>query len=263
MIRAMWTAATGMSAQQMLIDVMANNLANVNTTSFKKSRAEFEDLMYTTYKEQGSQTAAGGYVPVGIEVGMGTGPVAVSKIFTQGDYVQTKNKLDLAIEGDGFFKVIAADQDNQEVYTREGSFKLDKDGYIVNSRGDRLQPEFSVPSNTTNIVIAKNGDITCLDSSDTVLATGSIPIYTFTNPAGLKAIGENYYIATDASGDAVEGVPGTDNFGTIAQGYIEMSNVDAVEEMINMIAGQRAYEINSKAIKTADSMLQVANNLVR
>lgn len=260
MIRSMWTAATGMSAQQMMIDVLANNLANVNTTSFKKSRAEFEDLLYATYKEKGNPTTTGGNTPVGIQLGMGTRPVAVQKIFTQGDYVQTKNQLDLAIEGSGFFLMVS---DDKEVYTRDGAFKLDSDGYIVNSMGDRLQPEFTVPAGTANITITKNGDITCLSASDEVLATTQIPIYIFTNPAGLKSIGRNHYISTPASGDPVQGIPGVDNFGTIAQGFLEMSNVEAVEEMINMIAGQRAYEMNSKVIKTADSMLQVANTLIR
>jgi len=260
MIKSMWTAATGMSAQQMLIDVLANNLANVNTTSFKKSRAEFEDLLYATYKEKGAPTTAGGNTPVGIQIGMGTRPVAVQKVFTLGDYAQTKNQLDLAIEGTGFFLMVS---DDKEVYTRDGTFKLDSDGYIVNASGDRLQPEFAVPADTANITIAKNGDLSCLSASGDILATIQIPTYIFTNPAGLKSIGRNYYISTPASGDPVQGIPGESNFGTIAQGYLEMSNVEAVEEMINMIVGQRAYEMNSKVIRTADSMLQVANGLIR
>ena len=258
MIRAMWTAASGMGAQQMMIDVMANNLANVSTTGFKKSRTEFEDLFYEAYGEKGSPTAEGGTVPVGIEVGMGTRPVAVQKIFTQGDYMETKNQLDLAIEGNGFFLLLS---DGDELYTRDGAFKIDSDGYIVNSRGDRLQPDFAVPADTAIINIDQDGNLTCMSAGDEILATGEIPLYTFTNPAGLKSIGRNAYIPTPASGDPIQGEAGTENMGTIAQGYLEMSNVDAVEEMINMIAGQRAYELNSKAIKTADSMLQVANNL--
>jgi flagellar basal-body rod protein FlgG len=258
MIRAMWTAASGMNAQQMMIDVTANNIANVNSTSFKKSRAEFEDLFYATYQDTGSPTAAGGSVPVGIQVGMGTRPVAVQKIFTQGDFQETKNNLDMAIEGEGFFRVIS---DEVESYTRDGAFKIDKDGYVVNSRGDRLQPEISIPSNTENITVSKNGEFSCSDSGGNVLSTVQIPIYIFTNQAGLKSVGRNMYVPTEASGDPIEGTPGKDSYGTIAQGTLEMSNVDAVEEMINMIAGQRAYEMNSKAIKTADSMLQVASSL--
>ena len=260
MIRAMWSAATGMNAQQLMIDVMANNLANVNTTGFKKSRANFEDLFYATYQDSGAPTAAGGTVPVGIQVGMGTRPVSVQKLFSQGDYLETKNDLDIAIEGDGFFLLISEDR---EVYTRDGSFKRDSDGYIVNSRGDRLQPDFAIPQETASITIAKDGEITCLSSGGEVISTGQIPIYIFTNPAGLKAVGMNAYVPTEASGDPIEGVPGTDNFGTLAQGYLEMSNVDAIEEMINMIVGQRAYEINSKSIKTADTMLGVVTSIAR
>ena len=260
MIRAMWSAASGMNAQQMLIDVMANNLANVNSTGFKKSRTEFEDLFYQIYKEKGAPTAAGGSSPVGIEVGMGTRPVATQKIFTQGDIIQTNNDMDIAIEGDGFFQMI---QDDVEVYTRDGAFKIDVDGYIVNARGDRLQPEVSVPSTTADVIIDKNGRITCLDRGGNTVASAEIQIYTFTNPAGLKSIGGNCYTPTPSSGDPVQGVPGTENFGTLSQGYLEMSNVDAIEEMINMIMGQRAYEINSKTIRTADTMLQTAASIVR
>lgn len=261
MIRAMWSAATGMNAQEMVIDVVGNNLANVSTTGFKKSRANFEDLFYATYRDKGTATSTGGTVPVGIQVGLGTAPTSIQKIFIQGDYIETKNELDLTIEGDGFFQLIT--DDGQEVYTRDGAFNKDSDGYIVNSRGERLQPDFAIPSDTASVTIAKNGDITCLSSGGDVLATGQIPIYIFTNPAGLKSIGKNEYIATPSSGDAVQGVGGTQNYGTIAQGYLENSNVDAIEEMINMIVGQRAYEMNSKTIQTASAMLQVVSNLSR
>jgi flagellar basal-body rod protein FlgG len=260
MIRAMWSGASGMNAQQMLIDVMANNLANVSSTGFKKSRTEFEDLFYQVYKEKGTPTTTGSSVPVGIEVGLGTRPVCVQKIFTEGDLVQTNNKLDIAIEGEGFFQIM---QDGNEVFTRDGAFKIDANGYIVNAKGDRLQPEFAIPSTATNVTIEKNGNVTCLDSGGNVVASGQIPIYLFTNPAGLKSIGGNSYVSTPSSGDPIQGVAGTDNAGTLSQGYLEMSNVDAIEEMINMIQGQRAYEINSKTIKTADNMLQVASSLVR
>lgn len=260
MIRAMWTAASGMSAQQMMLDVTANNLANVNTTSFKKSRAEFEDLFYATYQDKGSPTTTGGTVPVGIQVGMGTRPVAVQKIFSQGDYMETKNNLDMAIEGSGFFLVSS---DGEDVYTRDGAFKIDSEGNVVNSRGDSLQPGITIPTETANITISKKGELACLSSVGDVISTVQIPIYTFTNQAGLKSIGRNSYVPTPASGDPIEGQPGTDNFGTIAQGSLEMSNVDAVEEMISMIAAERAYEMNSKAIKTADNMLQIASSLAR
>ena len=260
MIRAMWTAATGRNAQELMVNTIANNLANVNTTSFKKSRAEFEDLFYSTYNQPGSPTPAGGTVPVGIQVGMGVKPLAVQKIFSQGDYLETKNNLDLSIEGKGFFQVLA---DGNQVYTRDGAFKIDSEGYLVNARGERLQPEFAVPQETANITISKSGAITCLSNAGTALASGNIPIYNFPNPAGLNSIGLNEYVATPASGDAVEGTPGTENFGTLSSGFLEMSNVDAVEEMVNMIAAQRAYELNSKCINTADQMLQTVNGLAR
>ncbi len=260
MIRAMWTSATGMNAQELMVNTIANNLANVNTTSFKKGRAEFEDLFYATYNQPGSETPAGGTVPVGIQVGMGVKPVAIQKIFSQGDNLETKNPLDVAIEGKGYFQLIS---DGDEVYTRDGAFKTDSEGYIVNARGERLQPEFVVPEQTANVTISNSGVITCLSSSGTTLATGNIPLYIFANPGGLNSIGMNQYVATPASGDAIEGVPGTDNFGTLSSGFLEMSNVDAVEEMVNMIAAQRAYELNSKCITTADQMLQTVNSMVR
>lgn len=260
MMHAMWSAASGMNAQQMLIDSMSNNLANVSSTGFKKSRVEFEDLFYQIYKEKGTPTTAGSTVPVGIEIGLGTRPVAVQKIFTQGDLNQTNNNLDLAIQGSGFFQILSNDV---QVYTRDGAFQIDANGYIVNAKGDRLQPDFSVPNNTSDIVIEKNGNISCLDSGGNVLASGQIPLYTFTNPAGLKSIGGNSYTPTPSSGDPLQGVAGTDNYGTLSQGYLESSNVDAIEEMINMIMGQRSYELNSKTIQTASSMLQTVTNLVR
>jgi flagellar basal-body rod protein FlgG len=260
MIRAMWTAASGMGAQQLLIDVTANNLANVNTTSFKKSRPEFEDLFYQIYQDKGGPTTAGGNAPVGVEVGMGTRPSAVQKIFTQGDFMETKNNLDLAIEGKGFFLV---DSDGTDTYTRDGAFKVDSNGNVVNARGELLQPAITIPTDTANITVNKKGELTCLDSGGNTLTTVQLQIYNFINEAGLSSLGGNSYVATPASGDAIQGTPGDTNFGTIAQGTLEMSNVDAVEEMIAMIVGQRAYDMNSKAIQTADSMLQTVTQLVR
>ena len=260
MIRAMWTAATGMNAQELMVNTIANNLANTNTTSYKKSRVDFEDLYYATYNQPGSPTPTGGTVPVGIQVGMGVQPVSIQKIFTQGDYLQTNNNLDMAIQGNGFFHLIA---DGNDVYTRDGSFKMDSEGYIVNSRGERLQPEFKVPQQTSNITISQSGQINCLSNGGTVLATGNIPTYIFPNTAGLESIGMNEYVPTPASGDAIEGTPGKDNFGTISQGNLEMSNVDAIAEMVNMIAAQRAYELNSKCITASDNMLQTAAGIVR
>ncbi|MBT8763784.1 flagellar basal-body rod protein FlgG [Desulfohalobiaceae bacterium Ax17] len=260
MMRSLWTAASGMIAQQLNIDVTANNLANVNTIGFKKSRAEFEDLMYQNLKIAGVQNRSGDRIPTGLQIGMGVRPVTVHKLFSQGDYQSTGNPLDLAIEGDGFFQVLV----NGEIaYTRAGAFKLDQDGRVVTANGYPLQPEFNVPAETQNIVVTENGHMAALDKSGNELAAVDIPLYTFINPAGLKGIGRNLYLETDASGAATEGVPGENNVGTIAQGFLEMSNVELVEEMVNMIVGQRAYEINSKAITTSDQMLQIANQMKR
>ncbi len=260
MMRSLWTAATGMVAQQLNIDVISNNLANVNTAGFKKSRAEFEDLMYQTMKIAGSATDGDNTIPVGIQVGMGVRPTAVHKFFTQGDFQNTGNALDIAIEGEGFFQVEVGDQ---LMYTRAGAFKLDQDGTIVTANGYVLQPEFAVPAETKSLSISETGRISALDTNGEEIAGADLPLFTFINPAGLDARGRNLYVPTEASGDAVEGVPGTDNVGTIAQGFLEMSNVEVVDEMVTMIVGQRAYEMNSKAIQTSDSMLQVAVNLKR
>ena len=260
MLRGMWSAASGMAAQQMTIDVIANNLANVNTTSFKKSRAEFQDLMYQTLSQAGSITEEGGQIPTGISVGMGTMPVGVQKQFMQGDFKETKNELDIAIEGSGFFRVLSNDE---ELYTRAGNFKLDTDGNIVTPNGEPLQPGFTVPTDTVSITIDKDGTITVFDPTGVGSSVGAIELYSFTNPAGLISLGRNLYRPTDASGEALVGTPGSDGMGTLIQGFVEMSNVDVVEEMVGMIMAQRAYEINSKAIQTADSMLQVANNIKR
>ena len=260
MLRGLWSAASGMSAQKLMIDVISNNLANVNTSGFKKSRADFQDLMYQTMAEAGSTTASGGKVPTGIQIGMGTMPVGVHKMFSQGDFKSTDNDMDLAIEGKGFFKVINNDE---EVYTRAGNFKQDADGYIVTSNGDKLQPEMTIPSDTVNIKIDKTGTVTAFNPSSQGTTIGNIELYNFSNPAGLYSIGQNLMRATDASGDPIAGTPGSDGLGTIGQGFIEMSNVDVVEEMVSMIMAQRAYEITSKAIQTADNMLQIANNIKR
>ncbi len=260
MLRGLWSAATGMQAQQLKLDVVANNLANVNTSGFKKSRPDFEDLLYQELKLAGAQNAQGYTLPVGMEIGMGVRPVAVQKIFSQGDYEQTTNELDWAIEGRGFFKIIS---NGEELYTRAGAFKLDRDGYVVTPNGDRLQPEFAVPAGTVRIQLTSDGILSALDQNGNVLAQTQILIYDFPNPAGLYSIGRNLYRATVASGDPIEAVPGQDGLGTLAQGYLEKSNVDVVEEMVQMIITQRAYEVNSKAVQTADAMLELANNLKR
>ncbi|WP_449242317.1 flagellar basal-body rod protein FlgG [Desulfovibrio sp.] len=260
MMRSLWTAATGMVAQQTNIDVMSNNLANVNTTGFKKSRAEFEDLMYQTMRIAGSINEGGNRIPTGLQVGMGVRPVTVHKFFTQGDFQNTGNPLDMAIEGDGFFLL---DQNGQDVYTRAGAFKLDNEGRVVTANGYALQPEFTVPQDTVNVVITERGHISALDRNGQELAAADIPVYTFINPAGLNAVGRNLFTETEASGPAQQCTPGDDNFGTLAQGFLEMSNVEMVDEMVGLIVGQRAYEVNSKAITTADALLQTAINIKR
>lgn len=260
MIRALWTAATGMEAQQLQTDVVANNLANTNTTGFKKSRANFQDLMYQTTLMAGATTPGGGQIPTGIQVGMGAKPSSVQKIFTQGDYQQTGNELDMAIEGRGFFKVMHGDE---ELYTRAGNFTKDSEGYITSPVGDRLQPETAIPQETVLITVQSNGTLTAHGQGDTILMQQQIPIYNFVNPSGLHATGQNLFRETDASGDAIEGIPGEEGFGTVANNYLEKTNVSVVEEMVAMIVGQRAYEANSKSVQTADTMLGLANNLKR
>lgn len=260
MIRGLWTAASGMAAQQMGIDVTANNLANANTTGYKKSRANFQDMMYQTLAIGGAETPSGGQIPVGIQVGMGSRPQSVQKVYTQGDYVDTGNHLDMAIEGKGFFKVLSGDE---ELYSRAGNFTLDSEGYVTTSNGDRLQPEVTIPEETVLITLQPNGLLTAYGSGDEELATVQINLYSFSNPGGLYSMGRNLLRQTEASGDAVEGTPGTNGYGTVSNNFLEMSNVSIVEEMVNMIVVQRAYEANSKALQTADSMLQMANNVKR
>jgi flagellar basal-body rod protein FlgG len=260
MIRSIWTAASGMEAQQMNVDVVSNNLANVNTTGFKKSRANFQDLMYNTLLIAGATTPGGGQIPTGIQVGMGVKPSSVQKLFTQGDFVQTGNDLDMAIEGNGFFQVL---QNGEELYTRAGNFTLDSEGYITTPAGDRLQPEISLPEETVLVTIQSNGQLTAYGQGDTILAEEQINLYTFINPAGLYAVGQNLLRQTEGSGEAVEGTPGDEGVGTILNTFLEISNVSVVEEMVAMIVGQRAYEANSKAVQTADSMLSTANGIKR
>jgi flagellar basal-body rod protein FlgG len=259
-MRSLWTSATGMIAMQTQIDTLSNNLANVSTTGFKKSRAEFEDLMYQTLKIAGTENAGGTRTPVGMQIGMGVRPVSVHKFFTQGDYQNTSNPLDMAIEGEGFFQIMV---NGEEVYTRDGSFELDDQGRVVTAGGHALQPEFTVPPETASVSISETGTISALDRDGAVLAEADIDLYRFQNPAGLIAVGRNFYRESDASGAAVAGTPGDENFGTIAQGFLEGSNVEMVDEMVGLIVGQRAFEINSKAITTSDGMLQTAINIKR
>lgn len=260
MIRSLYTAATGMVAQQLEQDVMAANLANVNTIGFKKSRADFQDLMYQITSQAGSQTAGGSQLPVGLQVGLGVKPVSTEKIFTQGDYQQTGNHYDFAIEGNGFFQV---DNNGRTAYTRAGNFKLDKDGNLCNAEGLKLLPNITIPQNTVVFTVDNGGTWTATDSIGTTTGTGRMELANFTNPAGLTSLGRNLYDKSEGSGEPLVGNPGENGFGTITQSYLEMANVSVIDEMVKMIVGQRAYEINSKSIQTADNMLQLINNLKR
>ncbi|AGB42324.1 flagellar basal-body rod protein FlgG [Halobacteroides halobius DSM 5150] len=262
MIRSLWTAASGMKAQQLNVDTISNNLANVNTTGFKKSRASFQDLMYQTIKQPGTPNSQGSQIPTGIQVGHGVRAAATQKIFTQGSLKNTGNSLDLAIQGDGFFKVRLPD--GSIGYTRDGSFNLDSMGQLVTSDGYKLQPPINIPADATNVTINEEGMVTYMTpGADVPQEGGQIELANFANPAGLKAIGQNIYKQTAASGGAMDGVPGQAGYGTLAQGFLESSNVKVVDEMVDMIAAQRAYEVNSKAIKTSNDMLKQANNLKR
>jgi flagellar basal-body rod protein FlgG len=262
MMRSLYIAATGMEAQKLNIDVISNNLANVNTTGFKKSRADFQDLMYQTLRAPGATSAESLQVPSGIQIGLGVKPVAVQKIFQQGDFVHTGNTLDLVIEGDGFFQITMPD--GTLAYSRAGAFKLNSDGAIVNSDGYLLEPSISIPSNTLTITVGSDGQISVTQAgSTTPTQIGQIQLAKFINPGGLNSIGKNLFQPTASSGDATTGTPGLEGIGTITQGFTEMSNVNIVEEMVNMIVSQRAYEINSKAVQASDEMLQVVNNLKR
>jgi flagellar basal-body rod protein FlgG len=260
MLRALYSAAAGMQSQQTNLDVISNNLANVNTTGFKESKAEFQDLLYETTSEAGSQQGGGNQLPASIQVGQGSALGATERIFTQGDLSQTGGNLDIAIQGQGFFEVQMPD--GSLSYTRDGSFKTDSQGRIVTSEGYPIQGGFQpVPAGTTNITMTANGEVTYTTPSGTT--NSQIQLANFNNPGGLDALGHNLYKETSASGTPVLGNPAQSGLGTINQGYLEMSNVSVVQEMVNLILAQRAYEVNSKAVQAADEMMQTSNNLQR
>ena len=262
MIRSLWTSATGMQAQALNLDVISNNLANVNTSGFKKSRAEFQDLLYETIQPAGTSSSQDTQVPAGIQLGHGTRPSTVLKIFSQGNMENTQNELDLAIEGDGFFQISLPN--GETAYTRDGAFKLDSDGRIVNSDGFILEPEIAIPTDALSISVGMDGTVSVLQAGDsTPSEIGTIELARFVNSAGLISMGKNLFITSEASGDEMIGTAGENGLGTLAQGFLEMSNVSVVDEMVNMITAQRAYESNSKAIQAADDMLQLANNVKR
>jgi len=260
MIRSLYTAATGMIAQQTQIDTTSNNISNVNTIGYKKQRAEFADLMYQTMEYAGTSTSDTTRSPTGIEIGLGVRPTAISKQFTQGNFKETGNSLDMAITGNGFFQIQLPD--GTTAYTRNGSFKLDADGNVVNSDGYQLIPQLTIPADATEITVGVDGMVSVLQAGATATTQiGQIELANFINPAGLHSMGDNNYINTSASGDAIVSTPGLNGLGQTRQQFVEMSNVQLVEEMTDLITGQRAYEANSKAITTSDEMLQTVNGL--
>lgn len=262
MIRSLSTAGTGMVSQQYNLDTIANNLANVNTTGFKRSRADFQDLLYQSSRAAGTASGQGTQVPTGVQVGLGTRAAAIERLFTQGDFRQTSNPLDMVIEGDGFFQIQTPD--GQVGYTRDGSFKRNSQGQLVNVDGYLLQPALTIPPDATQVTIAQDGTVSVQTAGKAEPdSPGKIEIARFTNPGGLEAIGRNIYRPTAASGAATTGTPGQNGYGTIGSGMLEMSNVKVIEEMVDMITAQRAYEVNSKSIQASDEMLQIANSLRR
>jgi flagellar basal-body rod protein FlgG len=251
-----------MHAQQQTLDVISNNLANVQTAGFKRSRVDFQDLVYEILQAPGASSAQGQEVPSGFQVGHGSRAVATQRLFIKGDLQQTGNILDLAIEGDGFFQVELPNGDTG--YTRAGAFKKNSQGQLVTSDGFAVQPQITIPQNALSVTVGVDGTVSVVQAGQGQPQTvGTIELVRFINPAGLQSQGRNLFIPTQASGDAIPGTPGRDGLGTLLQGFIESSNVNVVEEMVGMIVTQRAYEINSRAIRTADEMMQTANNLVR
>ncbi len=261
MQRALWSAATGMQAQQTQIDTIANNLANVNTTAFKRSRAEFSDLMYHTIISPGAASSSTTRSPSGIQIGLGSRPVAVKKLHAGGEIKRTENPLDIAILDQGYFKV--QQPDGSLAYSRDGAFTANQEGQLVNSSGFALDPPITLPPDTLTVQIGSDGTVSVIQPGNQTSDIGQIELANFINPTGLRALGGNLYAPTEASGQAVDGTPGLDGLGSLQQGALEISNVSIVDELVDMIAAQRAYELNSRAIKASDEMLQQLNGLVR
>jgi flagellar basal-body rod protein FlgG len=262
MLRSLYIGATGMIAQQLSLDVVANNLANANTTGYKKGRADFQDLMYQIVQEPGTTANQAGTGPTGIQVGLGVRPAAVGKIFTQGDFQSTNNPLDVAIEGDGFFQITLPN--GESAYTRSGAFKINEDGYLTTAEGYLVEPNIALPADTLEITISAAGTVAVSQPNSSALNTvGELQVARFQNPAGLRAIGKNLFQETESSGAPTLAVPGEEGSGTLAQRFLEGSNVSVVEEVVQMVTSQRAYEANSKVIQTADQILQLALNLKR
>jgi len=261
LIRALYTAASGMTAQQLNVDNIANNLANANTAGFKMRRAQFEDLIYQNMLQPGTSAGQQTTVPVGLQLGLGTKAAGNDIILTQGNLSSTGNPLDLAIQGNGFFQIVLPS--GQLAYTRSGAFQMDRNGNMVTADGNLLQPQITIPANAQSVTIAQDGTVSyTVANQSAAQKAGQIQLANFQNPAGLNSIGSSLFTATDASGDAQIGAPGSsEGLGNVMQGYVEQSNVDVVEEFVNLIQSQRAYEANSRVVKAADEMYQQVNQL--
>jgi len=261
MLRAFSTAATGMAAQQMLVDVIANNLANVNTTGFKRSQVAFQDLLYVKLRETGTEVTSGVTAPSGLEAGSGVQPVSTVKVFTEGELQSTTRPLDLAVSGEGFLQVILPDGSTR--YTRDGTLQINAEGKLVTTTGYAIEPAISVPTDSTAVDIGKDGGVNVTDAAGTVSVVGQLQLARFPNPSGLSSEGDNLLAETQASGTPITGIAGENGLGTILAGFLEKSNVQMVTELVNLITAQRAYEINSRAIRAGDDMLQTANSIAR
>jgi flagellar basal-body rod protein FlgG len=260
MIRSLWVAKTGLEAQQTNVDVISNNLANVSTNGFKRQRPVFEDLLYQTLRQPGAQSTQQTQVPSGLQLGTGVRPVATARIFTTGNLQNTGNPLDLAVNGNGFFQVTLPD--GSVSYTRDGAFQLDNQGQVVTSNGYPLQPTITIPPNAVTVTVGSDGTVSVLAAGATApTQVGQIQLANFINPAGLQARGENLFLETAASGTAQTNVPGTNGLGALNQGFVETSNVNVTEELVNLITAQRAFEINSRSIQSSDQMLQKLTQL--
>ncbi|MCX7170374.1 MAG: flagellar basal-body rod protein FlgG [Proteobacteria bacterium] len=260
MIRSLWIAKTGLDAQQTQLDVISNNLANVSTNGFKRARAVFEDLLYQTLRQPGAQSSQQTTIPSGLQLGTGVKPVATEKIFTQGSLTQTSNPLDIAINGQGFFQIQMPD--GTLSYTRDGSFQKDSTGLVVTSSGYPLSPALTIPANAVSVTVGRDGVVSVLQAGTTApTQIGTIQLAGFVNSGGLQSTGENLFVETASSGTPTPNTPGTNGTGLLNQGYVETSNVNVAEELVNMIQTQRAYEINSKAITTSDQMLAKLSQL--
>ena len=260
MIKSLWIAKTGLSAQQMNMDIISNNLANVSTGGFKRQRAVFEDLLYQTIRQPGAQSSEQTTLPSGLQIGTGVRPVATERIHSQGNLELTDNSNDVAINGQGFFQILMPD--GTLAYTRSGAFQVNQNGQLVTATGYELQPTINIPTNAIKMTVARDGIVSVtLANQTTQVQIGQLTLHTFINETGLESVGENLYLETESSGAPTENTPGLNGAGLLYQGYLETSNVNVAEELVNMIQVQRAYEINSKAISASDQMLQRLNQL--